>query len=640
MTEPLANLAVTVTEASIAGDPVAPLTAEAHLKARQLTMRMNASGGGTGTLTIEASADLEPLFPHGFVTAPQDLSKLAYRLKLNVDQWHPQGLALPVQGSLSGDLALAATGIDPRRAQVEATFDLSGTNLATAAMPSPMTADLSGGARLQEGTLQADRIKGLIADTRVDLSGRYPLDGGAFDVLAKIDAPELARSLSLVGINDISGQLLLDLKAQGTTAEPAARATITGKNLNIKSYAIDQLTADLAISPLKGVRLSNLLATRQTTRVSGSAHLPWREDLFSNPVNATGEVALDFTNLDLGDFVPPEFVTGVIDGRLTANGRLVQPALTLSASGRDMTTMGYRLGAVRTQARFEQGRLHVAPLVAQDGAGRAEINGDVWLLMPDQWRLLKDPRFDLELSGRDIQLADFWPQVTAKADLEAQVRGPWSALEGEGSLQAEAIDFGYQKIDALTTTVRLADSTVFIDEAQVSLSEQSRLKAHGWIAFDGRYDAAIETAALDLTDVEPLQLNQRIEGILRGRLEGQGSISNPAVNGRFDLSQTRINDLPLSDTRLEVALKEGQLELDGQQAELSLAGAYHLVEHHFHATLEASGLDLAPYFIAFGKKDLSGSFSGTVAVSGDSRRHFPDARRHRHPNHRAGNPSA
>ena len=142
-----------------------------------------------------------------------------------------------------------------------------------------------------------------------------------------------------------------------------------------------------------------------------------------------------------------------------------------------MSTMGYTLGAVQTQARFQQGRLHVAPLIADHSGTHAEINGDVWLSPPETLKWIGDPRFDLELSGRDIELNTFLNEMSGQVSLDASVRGPWSSLNGEGDLQAKNLDFGFQKVAALTTPIRLADNTFFMEAAQLRLSEQSLLSA-------------------------------------------------------------------------------------------------------------------------------------------------------------------
>ena len=121
-----------------------------------------------------------------------------------------------------------------------------------------------------------------------------------------------------------------------------------------------------------------------------------------------------------------------------------------------------------------------------------------------------------------------------------------------------------------------------------------------------------------MTDIDRLQIHNHIQGVLSGTLQCNGSIANPDVSGQLNLSGMQINDIPLNDTDLTLSLVQRQLTLKGRQTGLNLQGQYHFSEHRFDATLSASGLRLTPYLSALGKKELSGSLSGEIALSGNS----------------------
>lgn len=618
LTDPSAELNAIFTEASFNGHPIAPVTANANLRNRQLQVSLETISPDTGRLAIEATTYLNPLFPKGFLARPENPSAPGSSLRLKAEQWNPQGLALPINGAISGTLSLSSTGIDPRQAEADLTFALSGNDLINDRLPAPVSAKLSGQVRLEKGTVSTDQINAQIADTHMVLSGHYRQRGGDFEVFAHIDAPELSKPLLLARVDNISGRLQLHANARGTIDKPTASVDLAGRGIQVGQYPLGDLAAKITLSPDHGVHIENLSIKHQTAHVTGQAHIPWQDDLFTNPAGATGTASLDFVNLDLGGFLPPKIITGIIDGHLTATGNFQQPDLSLEATGRKMSTMGYPLGAVQTRARFQQGRLHVAPLIADYSGTHAEVNGDVWLSSPEKLKWIGDPRFDLKLSGRNIELNAFLNEMSGQVSLDASVRGPWSSLNGEGDLQAKNLDFGFQKVAALATPVRLADNTIFMEAAQLRLSEQSLLSATGWIAFDGRFDAVLDTPGVVLTDIDRLQTHNRIQGLLSGTLQCKGLIANPDVNGQLNLSGMQINDIPLNDTDLTLSLVQRQLTLKGRQTGLNLQGQYHFSEHRFDATLSASGLRLTPYLSALGKKKLSGSLSGEIALSGDS----------------------
>ena len=192
-----------------------------------------------------------------------------------------------------------------------------------------MSAELSGQVRLEKGTVRTDQIATQIADTRMALSGHYLLEGGDFEVSAHIDAPELSRPLALARVENISGRLQLDANARGTIDKPTASVDLAGSGIQIGQYALGDLEAKITLSPAHGVHIENLSIQHQATHVTGQAHCPGRTTFSPTLPAQQGPPALDFVNLDLGGFLPPKIVTGIIDGHLTATGNFQQPNLTL-----------------------------------------------------------------------------------------------------------------------------------------------------------------------------------------------------------------------------------------------------------------------------------------------------------------------
>jgi translocation and assembly module TamB len=616
------HLRLTAPRATLREQPLPPVAVEV------------AAAVAGGHLTIEA-CHLRTAGSHlsleGRVAdlGPEPALDLGVTLALEAAEWHPQ---LPpaaratgrvrLEGRLAGSLA------DPR---IDARLDLHDVSLDRWHLP--------GGRlriHLQDRRLDLEGSEVQVAGGRLALGGAVDLTAVFPDGFSGAGHPEaLAYRLFLEGQD-----LALERLAPAAGVPPgrlALQAHIAGRGLDAPERRLegelDLTVGDLRLAPdlppVVARFAGRLEVADERLTVSGA-----RLSLPGAVVQAHGSLDLARGNLqgridatadDAGRLPWPPSL-GVVRGRLAFQadlaGSLTQPSVALRGQADSLSLAGLDLDRVEVTAGLDRnGRLDIRQALATRGTARLEASGDI-PLKNSQGRLAWGPDTPLRLEARltDLDLAELpvVPALGGRAAARLDLAGTWSDPAGTLHMEAQDLHWAQRHLGRLTARWRAREGLLRLEELDVRHGP-AVLRATGWMARDTSFALEVTGSDLDLGHLAGLSDPQRLQGRLQVSLQGHGTLEVPHLEGRLELTETRLNDLPLEPFAVDLRLEGRRLEIRGQPG-FDLAATADLDSGEVDLSAVFRQTDLALLGVLGGQPRLSGTLSGELAGRGNFRR--------------------
>ena len=364
---------------------------------------------------------------------------------------------------------------------------------------------------------------------------------------------EVASTAALAGFDyPVTGTADVSLQIFGTRAHPQAQGHIHAANASAYGEAIEQLDADLRVSPdeiaLNDIHLSHLGA--EVTGVA--AYAPSTQSI---RVNVTGK------NFDLARVpeiqLQPLLIEGRADFTLQASGSVHQPAIDLHFHGRDLTfdhELSGGLDVVATtsngelqlngRTEFTHGSVLIDGTVGMHGDFPATITAHMEHLDADAlWRAY----LGHQLTGHS-SAGGF---VTLKGPLRYPRR--WTL---DGSVSDLALDVEYAKLhnqDPIHFT--FDHQTIHIAPAHL-VGEGTDVTGHGSIQFTGPEELDLSAdGQADLRLLGGFDSNLTASGIATIHMNLIGSLNDPLPQGTI---------LVKNGSATYAGLPSGLSEMNGQ----------------------------------------------------------------------------
>ncbi|WAP67586.1 translocation/assembly module TamB domain-containing protein [Jiella pelagia] len=423
---------------------------------------------------------------------------------------------------VSGEASDPAARFDLRASQIVATRS-GGT--ATPPVDGTVSGSYSGGtlqlqtARLDlgDGSLSATGSVGETIDLDVDLS----------------EAPVAIANAFVEGL-DASGTLSGSAQISGTTSEPAATFSLTGRQITAKAIA------DAGIAPLSldasGSYDDQTLTLANADIEVGSASLT-----ASGTIGENLDVEVRAENLPVGlvnGFVPDLSVEGMISGTASATGTLTNPDASFDIRGSGITTEEIASSGIapldlRLAGSYADGTANIQTGVVNVGDGSLTVSGSIGETLDVNAQVSQLP-VGLANGFVDGLGAEGTISGTARATGTLDQPNATFDLSGTG-ITTQAIAEGGVPPLTLAADGSYQDGTLNLATARLDVGDGS-LRASGTVGEELNLDLALEALPVGLANGFVEGLNA--EGTISGTGRATGSLSDP--NATFQLSGTGI----------------------------------------------------------------------------------------------------
>ncbi len=403
--------------------------------------------------------DLERRTLRGRLAA--DLPELAPLLGMVPAEWRPAGAAT-LEADIGGTLDAPLVRLTAAARDVE-----------VAGQP-PLRLELT--ARLADQVLHVERLELAQGEGRLSATGRYGIDSGRY----AIDATGRGLTVRPIGSGEdaipIDARFDLDLRGEGSLAEPRGRASIAVEDLDYGEYALGAARLDARVTG-EGLRLTAALPVLQAT-VNAQAAL-------DAPRRFAAEMTVSSVDLRSlarpggpgapaadGPATQPFSLTGAIAASVKASGDLDSPrdaAVDVDLRLIDVTAAGAPIVLDRpARLRYDAGRI-----VADDLSLRI---GDTTLTAVGRLGDAADRAgLTVQLKGG---LADFLPIARLATGLEGLAASGAIdlRLQAAGALEAPRVDATLAVVDASASAPDLPPVTgigvrAAYDKGLLTLSE-------------------------------------------------------------------------------------------------------------------------------------------------------------------------
>jgi len=538
-----------------------------------------------GRIRATAQADFGEALAKGAFTWPPPTDRIRYRAHLVTDELALERLSPaqnPWQGRLKVDVTAEGMGADSTTLTGRATLKADAKNIRVAGQRAPVDARVMAEATADRGLVTISRLLAQAADTRVEAAGTWNMADNRLDARIAIEAPDLERALSPVGINGAGGQVAAHGRIQGQWHRPQADIRLHAKSLAIDPWVIGNAQVMASLSPEGLLSVTSLEIDNNGSRINGAGTLvlPW---VGSSAVPMAFGATL--TGVDIAAFAPRRGISGRLDGNLSLNGpwpnaqAIVQanaagvvvdrlgigaldiaarlhgprdwPVGTVTITARDLFWEDQRFSGLILQARSQNSRWQVDRLEAAL-TPEQRITGSGWVAPAGAFSLRLDAAgLDLDNFARIRDLGPIQGVVTAAVEAGGHWRRPDIAAK-----------FGLTRIRFQGLPLADASFTLRAAKGRASLAGDF----YGAIQASLDLDKGPITARWDLeTDhLAPLLAMAGIKG-LDGRLTALLDVSANTAHWAQMTADASIRRLELhQDQRHLIRARPFDLRLEGQ----------------------------------------------------------------------------
>lgn len=469
------------------GFGVAALTADRYKSRINATFSVNAAGGGSSPLSLDATGTLNesdvfgariPRMDVGAALAGQDLQVRALGQFSSLDPSVITGNR-SLEGDVNGAVDAIATIRNYRGGLTVDAIDARGrVNLgqSTIAGLGIDSAVVDGAFEAREASINQLSVAG--PDLNVQAQGTLALDdAGSSHLVVHVDSPTLDAVGAIVG-RPLKGAVTLDATVRGNARELRTEGTLEGSNIGYgNSEALDLESTFQAVMP--GLRAAD-------ASVQASSHATFLE------IGGQRLTELTATTKYGGKTV--EFDALAREGvrELGAAGSLV---LHPDHQEVHLTNVALRTEGVEWRSepgseaavQYGQDRIAVRDVRLVNGAQRIEADG----VIGSEGRPLKIRLDKVDVGQLDrLLLADYGLEGTL--DAAAVLSGPRNALQANGTFSLSAGAFRQFRFESLGGKIEYGGSGVQLD-VRLQQNPQSWIAARGYVPaalFAGRASTA------------------------------------------------------------------------------------------------------------------------------------------------------
>ncbi len=427
-----------------------------------------------------------------------------------------------------------------------------------------------------------------------------------------------------------TGPVMLHLKARGRVTNPTLTLSLECPGGELAGIRVDQMTFTGSLKE-KQLILEKMEIESALGQVAATGKIDLQKafpDGLTAPTRDLKAITYHLAVTQAGTALEnlpgnSEGITGDVHASLSLQGVGLSPETMraearLELTARNLAAKKIRIGDLNTRLRLHQGLLTVDEARLQNGASELRLSGNARVLEATSGAIMTSPDLNFTLSGKALSLRDFFEGREGRVDVKGHLTGSVAHPQGTLSVNAQNIDLGIQKIQALTLDSQFDKNRVTVESLSLTLGEGETLTADGWYSpAKKHYGLHLNTPGISLKHIDSIQADMAAEGKINANITGTGSLENPQLAGEFQGTHLRLNNKPFDDGSLKLTLQDHLVRAKGTLG-AEFTGFYALKTHLFSGKALLDQTPLRPFFESMGRKDLTGTVTGFIEVEGNA----------------------
>ena len=418
-------------------------------------------------------------------------------------------------------------------------------------------------------------------------------------------------------ISGLNGVTNADIELEGKGVYPNtlwAKAAL-GLYISKLSAGKGRLPIDIRVSALadmkKGrVTIGNLTAGSDGSRIEMNGSY----DVFSRQMAArfmleTSDLTRIMSSLGLNG------VLGRLNMRGEVSGTVREPSMDARLNGEGLGFGKVRFGKAEMNIRFSNGRLSLEHGKILNGNSKLDISGFARIFDPGEYKLVKNPDFDVALIGDTLFLEDFVQGMKGKFVLNGRVNGRADHPKGQLDLSGKNVDLGIQKLNEIKLSSTIDGRQIRMEPLSLVVAPGEKIALTGWLSMDKDYDFSMISNDISLKNINKMASLKIDSGKISFDISGKGGFENPRLKGKVVLSDLSFNNQHLEKVPFEIKVEDQTAHIFGGQ-NFTLDATYGLQSRSFSISARFDDTDLTPYLQLAGKKELNGTITGSVESKG------------------------
>jgi translocation and assembly module TamB len=583
----------------------------------------------TGSIHLDAKADLQEVFPEGFLSQPKSSESLSYHLHMNINNVNLKDAldqTFEGKGLLNGSISAKGSGISLENAIADLQVNLSGFEVTTGSM-TPVDIHIKSIASLNQGEAVLDTFDVRAGPTELSSTGRFDIKSKRIESRIKVDSKNLTGTLAPLGVKGAKGAVNLEAKASGTLDRPVFELFLKGREVHIENASIGNVDIMASLDDSGTLKVLNFDLENQgsVVKANGTIQLfdpgSTAESVVESLSTFDATLPLKF-DLLLENVTPTNFIStvpfsGILNGTLSGEGNLTKLFADLQLKGANLATDDMHIGNIDLSANLSEGKLWIQKAELKNQSSHMEISGTLGIFEQYGLTPLDDPIVDIKINADPFLLEDFIEEAKAKVFLSAIIKGTMQNPIGDYELKAENIDFNGQKIENVLIKGNIADGKIHFTPFQILFTSDQSIDGSGWIATNKKFQFNLISNGIFLDQINKIHEQDIAEGILVLNITGEGTLDNPHIKGGLAIKELVVNNKELGDFQIDLSVADFLAKATGR-LNFDFSAAYHLNKKDFTLDLHFDDTDLSPYFNLTDLKDFSGKISGKLQASGNT----------------------
>jgi len=621
LNNPEVTMSLTYGGGMLSGNYVDSASFDFILKERLLTLNNLNVGIGSGSMSIQGKVDLSKAFEQGFIAPQRDLTAISYHVLLKGAGIRLEKLRSAVEhgsrGIVDFSMELSGTGLSPKDMSADGEMEVGFKEFAAGTLEKPIDLNVTTRAGFKKGVATIKQLKARSRLLSIQSSGEFDFSSGNIIANLAIEAPDLAETLSFLGIGNIHGSCSIKGSLSGLLKRPAFDFILQGRQLGYRHITLGNIGVNANLEKSGRLRVTMLSLENQGSLINATGSVKiLKEDFFKVDRTVPLNLSVTFKDVEMRDFFANEIVKGTIEGQINLDGPLQSLIAKGALAGKDLKAKAIRIGDCETTFRYSDGKLSVEKMEIRNHKSRLRFSGTARVFDQKTKRVLKDPAFTLIARGDDISVEDFVDGLKGKVSLAATMEGSIRRPRGTIDLHGTNVDLGVQCFYDVKLTCILDGQKAWFRPLHLAVSPGELIECSGWLTLDKRYQIEMISKEVSLGSIQKLKNREIAEGKIVFTASGHGTLENPQLKGDITLKNLRFKGKSFEDFQIHLDLHDKIARISGK-LNFDVAASFQLQNNDFSATLLFHETDLSPYFRIAGKDQFSGTVTGKAEARGN-----------------------
>ena len=590
------------------------------LKDRVLQVHALETGIASGTIGLTGKADLSPAIPDGFFSNFEDLSGVIFDARLTFSELDLAELNpgdTLIKGTTTGSAWISGKGISPESVTARAGVALSAQDMAADDAMKPLAVTFEA-----EGSIDGERIRIensfiRLLDMELSATGTTNLSTKRLDAVVSLSSGNIGRALAQASLTG-RGSLRSHARLSGTWDRPEAAITLDSDSLVLEDILLGSVRAAASLGPDGTLAVQDLTLINKTSQVRASGSITLFDGFPGISATLPAMIDVALITVQPAHFMEEAAISGVVDGSVAIIGSLTDPTAHLSLVAGDLRAADFTLDTVQLKGLFSEGALSLEDLNIASKGSSMNARGTIRIMEPGTVTILDEPSITLDVRSETILLEDFTTLAQGTCSLQGFLEGSLLRPSGRMELRGENLLVSGQHLSSVEVRASSDGQRVVVSPVLVVLKENETLSGQGWISFDETFSFRLDSTGIPLNSLVFLDDPDLIEGLAVFEASGSGSIARPEITARLAIRDVTLRRVSQPDWHLDILLRDRTIRAAGS-LNFVLDATYELDEERFTASALFSATELSPYFALAGRKDLTGTVSGTLEARGSTR---------------------